>query len=74
MSLRIELSVTALVSSFFSLYPVGRNALISWTTKLIFGFIDVTVDVTGFIDGVVDVILVSAISVDVVCFEEGHLK
>lgn len=59
-SLRRELSVTA-ASSFFSLYPDGRKALISWTTML--GL--------GFVRGVVDVVFVSAISVDVVGFEEG---
>lgn len=51
-------------SSFFSLYPGGRNALISWTTRL--GL--------GFVRGVVDVVFVSTASVDVVGFEEGHLK
>lgn len=61
-SLRREFSVVA-VSSFFSLYPGGRNALISWTTML----------ALGFVRGVVDVVCVSAVSVDVVGFE-GHLK
>lgn len=61
-SLRRELSVAA-VSSFFSLYPGGRNALISWTTTPALGFVRV-----------VDVVFVSATSVDVVGFEEGHLK
>lgn len=51
-------------SSFFSLYPDGRNALISWTTTL----------ALGFVRGVVNVPFVSVASVDVVGFEEGHLK
>lgn len=60
MSLRSELSVVT-VSAFLSLYPGGKNALMSWATTL----------TLGFPRGVVDVTLVSAASV--VGFEEGHL-
>lgn len=50
------------ISSFFSLYPEGRNALISWTTVL----------ALDFARGVVNMVFVSITSVDV-GFEEGHL-
>lgn len=51
-------------SSFFNLYPAGRNALMSWTTML----------ALGFVRGVVDVVFVSVASVDVVGFGGGHLE
>lgn len=51
-------------SSFFNLYPRGKNALISWATML----------ALGFVRGVVNVVFVSVASVDVVGFEEGHLE
>jgi len=57
--------VTA-ASSFFSLYPGGKNALISWTAMLALGFVRI----------VVDVVFISSVfvaSVDVVGFE-GHLE